>query len=1024
MSDEQRGIAVSEFFEKNRHLLGYDNKVKALLTVVREAVDNALDACEEARIVPDIYVSVKPLDEKKEKFKVIVEDNGPGIVKEKLRSAFGSLLHGSKFHRLRQSLTADEPVLIVRGGKVEIIPIGDFTDLYLSPEECEKDISDKDVFVPAFDPETYKYEFRKVSHVIRHKRENEIVRVTLATGRTIKITGCHSIFSMNPTSGRLEEREARSLRTGDYIAIPKKLPSMGVNEINILDYLSYDDIKNDWAYVYGVPKDVLDSLIKNSVVVHKKTGKSRKYYRLFTDKNEAVDILDDSMKQYTSKCFLPVQLVFRLKLKDAVRDCFIKTYYHGKETRVPVSIEITDSLMRFLGLFVAEGHTDRRQFTFTFGKHEDYLIDEILNSARIFGLNATVEHRKSSMRIKLFGNTFVKFISNICGVGAHNKKAPEFVFRVSEHMRQHFLDAIYQGDGHKVKGRNCLMLNTVSKRLANEIIYLWSMQGVVACVTSKISKGLGKTPSVCYVVSVYGSHINKSFVFSCSNKTRMRQVEYASMRCVSSSSNQETKTKLMESDICLVKIRSIETTNDGHEFVYDISVPEYENFVGGLGGVSCHNSRGQQGIGISGAVLYSQLTSGKPIKVASSTGTGKTHRIELMIDVAKNEPMILKDEIKDEKEWHGIRIEMEVEGKYVEHQQSMLEYLKQTAIANPYAKITFDSPNEKIRFERATRTLPPLSKSIKPHPHGIEIGILSRMLRGTKSRNLSGFLVSEFSRVGSTSANEICKLSKLDRDRKPSELTPPETEKLFNAIQNVQLIKPPLDCLSPLGEKLIEEGLKKQLNCEYVAALTRPPDVYRGNPFQIEVGIAYGGQLDSTKQATLYRLANRVPLLYQAGDCAISKAMEEIEWRRYGLEQSGSSLPTGPLAIFVHMCSVWVPFTSESKEAIASYPEIIKEIKLALQDVSRQLSFYIHKKRKVQESQLRSSLFEKYIPEVAESLSKLTGKDKHKLIACMEKILKRGQIQFDEMTADQERDIRAGAKSEEGLKKFVKSDEE
>lgn len=435
-------------------------------------------------------------------------------------------------------------------------------------------------------------------------------------------------------------------------------------------------------------------------------------------------------------------------------------------------------------------------------------------------------------------------------------------------------------------------------------------------------------------------------------------------------------------------------------------------------------SRGQQGIGISGAVLYSQLTSGKPIKVASSTGTGKTHRIELMIDVAKNEPMILKDEIRDEKEWHGIRIEMEVEGKYVEHQQSVLEYLKQTAIANPYAKITFDSPNGKIRFERATRTLPPLSKSIKPHPHGIEIGILSRMLRGTKARNLSGFLMGEFSRIGATSASEICKLAKLDRSRKPSELTPQETEKLFNAIQNVQLIKPPLDCLSPLGKKLVEEGLKKQLNCEYVVALTRPPDVYRGNPFQIEVGIAYGGQLDPAKTATLYRLANRVPLLYQAGDCAISKSAEEIEWRRYGLEQSGASLPTGPLAIFVHMCSVWVPFTSESKEAIASYPEIIKEVKLALQDASRQLSVYINKKRKVQESQLRSGLFEKYIPEVAESLSKLTGKDKHKLVAAMEKILKRGQIQFDEMTADQERVIKAGAKSEEGLNKFMKGGEE
>ncbi len=418
-------------------------------------------------------------------------------------------------------------------------------------------------------------------------------------------------------------------------------------------------------------------------------------------------------------------------------------------------------------------------------------------------------------------------------------------------------------------------------------------------------------------------------------------------------------------------------------------------------------SRGQQGIGISGAVLYSQLTSGKPARITTSTGDGKTHHMDLMIDTFKNEPEILKDEIKDGKMWHGVKIEMEIEGKYVEHQQSILEYLKQTALSNPYAEIIYDSPNGKVKFERSVKTLPEEPKPIKPHPHGVEIGILRRMLKTTDARTLTGFFTTAFSRVGQSSAKEIIRLAKLGDGVGPKNIDGPQVEKLFQAVQQVQLIKPPLDCLSPLREKLIEEGMKKQLKPEYVVAITRPPDVYRGNPFQVEVGLAYGGELNAQAQATLYRFANRVPLMYQAGDCALSEAASEIEWRRYGLEQaSGASLPAGPIAIFVHIASVWVPFTSESKEAIASYPEIIKEAKLALQEAGRKLSIYVNKKKRAQESAMRASLFEKYIPEVADALSRLSGADKANIIYKLENMIKKGKIIIEDGEDPAEKEIK------------------
>jgi DNA topoisomerase VI B subunit len=245
-------------------------------------------------------------------------------------------------------------------------------------------------------------------------------------------------------------------------------------------------------------------------------------------------------------------------------------------------------------------------------------------------------------------------------------------------------------------------------------------------------------------------------------------------------------------------------------------------------------SRGIQGLGIHGAVLYSQLTTGKPIKIITSTGKD-IHVFELMIDVTKNEPIVVSHIAeKNPNKWHGVKIEMEVEGKYIERAQSILEYLKQTAITNPYAKIVFDGPNGKIGFERVAKEMPKQPKEIKPHPYGVEIGLLRRMLSITKTKTLLQFLTSEFSRVGRGSAEQICKLAKLEMNKRPQQLSHEESEMLHKAMQLVKLKAPPTDCLSPLGEKLIVEGLKKETGAEYVVAVTRTPSVYRGNPFVIE----------------------------------------------------------------------------------------------------------------------------------------------------------------------------------------------
>ncbi|MBI2546449.1 DNA topoisomerase VI subunit B [Candidatus Woesearchaeota archaeon] len=419
---------------------------------------------------------------------------------------------------------------------------------------------------------------------------------------------------------------------------------------------------------------------------------------------------------------------------------------------------------------------------------------------------------------------------------------------------------------------------------------------------------------------------------------------------------------------------------------------------------SMKQARGQQGIGISAAVLYSQLTTGKPAKITSKISPkSPAQYYELHIDTQHNNPEIVKEEAVEWAKEHGTRIELDLEAAYQKGSQSVDEYLKQTAIANPHTTIIYTTPKaEQIIFARATEEKPVQAKEIKPHPAGVELGILLKMLKATAARSLQGFLTEEFSRVGPGTAKEICENAALLPATKPHEMSREQAEQLMRGIAGTKLIAPPTDCLSPIGEELIEKGLKKEINAEFYCSVSRTPAVYRGNPFIIESGVAYGGDLPKESRSTLLRFANRVPLLYQEGACATTDAISEMNWKSYSLQQSGNSIPVGPLVIMVHMASVWVPFTSESKEAIAHYEEIIREIKLALQECGRKLAVYINRKKHIQYESAKRGYIETYIPHVGIALKELLAlkdSDIAKVESQLKEILekKRGKLEKIEM---------------------------
>ncbi|MFN3244174.1 MAG: DNA topoisomerase VI subunit B [Planctomycetota bacterium] len=412
-------------------------------------------------------------------------------------------------------------------------------------------------------------------------------------------------------------------------------------------------------------------------------------------------------------------------------------------------------------------------------------------------------------------------------------------------------------------------------------------------------------------------------------------------------------------------------------------------------------SRGQQGIGISAAGMYGQLTTGQPVKVRSKAGRRAVPmQYTIRIDTAKNRP-----EAKDEPiEWdkkHGTEVSIPMEGEYRRGQRSIQEFLKLMAVSNPHVNLTFTEPDGTVtEYVRNTNELPKEVEEIKPHPHGVELGILLKMIQESENRTVSAFLQQDFSRVGPTVAKEICEKAGVNPGSNPRRLDTKTVQKLKDAIEATKIKSPPLTCIAPIGEDLIIAGLKKEVEADFYQAASRKPVVYRGRPFAVEVGIAYGRPGDTLEMTEtgkiveksvkkneellmgnaddpvrLIRFANRVPLVFQQSACAITKAVVGTNWKNYGLQQPRGALPIGPMVIFVHIASVWVPFTSESKEAIAGYDEIMEELKRALMECGRKLGTHVRKGKKLANEFKKRNYITMYIPHVVDALKDILELD-------------------------------------------------
>lgn len=382
-------------------------------------------------------------------------------------------------------------------------------------------------------------------------------------------------------------------------------------------------------------------------------------------------------------------------------------------------------------------------------------------------------------------------------------------------------------------------------------------------------------------------------------------------------------------------------------------------------------SRGTFGLGGTMALLYGQITTNMPFEIASSTG-GRIHKITMKIDIQGNRPIVLEEQVLGASIEPFMEVKLHFRGNYPRAKSKIMDYLKQTAMITPYANIEFRDPDGSLYlFERNARELPPLPKESLPHPKGIDLELLQRILKSTKARRLVSFLQTEFQKVGRKTALEIIKKADLDPKLNPKKLNPEQISALFRAMTGYDKFLPPdPTILSPLGEKLLMAGIKKELNPEFVWAVKRPPSSVWGHPFLVETAIAYGGEITPTGKVQLYRFANRIPLLYDASSDVSYLVAKRINWDVYGIK----SLEEEPIALFVHVVSTKIPFKTVGKEFIANEPVLAKEIELGWRECGRRLKSYLSGKNRVKRAISRYIAFKRYYEVIASSLEELTGK--------------------------------------------------
>ncbi len=451
-----------------------------------------------------------------------------------------------------------------------------------------------------------------------------------------------------------------------------------------------------------------------------------------------------------------------------------------------------------------------------------------------------------------------------------------------------------------------------------------------------------------------------------------------------------------------------------------------------LAGTKFHRylqQRGQQGIGAAGCTLYSKITTGKPILVKARTSK-EAYSCEVSIDIKSNKPVIT-NMVKLPEQGTGTEVTGEFgELKYENSDHGVYEYIKRTALSNPHTTLILVEPTGKeVTFIRSSKEMPKRPKEILPHPLGVDTNDFLEFAHRSTNRKLTGFLTEAFSRVTPGKVAELKEIAKdVDWEADPNKIQWADAEKIVKAFKQVKWMAPELDSLSMIGEKQIEVTIKNILNPQFSSVVERKPKVFRGGiPFLVEAGIAYGGDAgkvtgetmeneegdaEALSEGNILRFANKVPLLFDGSNCAITEAVKSIDWKRYSIAKFDQE----PVSVFVNVSSVYVPYSGVGKQAVAKEDDIIEEIRLAVMDCGRLLQRYLSGVRNTKLQETRYKTIMRYVSQLSKDLSEITGTDSKKIESGLKSTIEKKYSKLfnpDAAEDSEEESARASSKEEE-----------
>ncbi|MGZ3746967.1 MAG: DNA topoisomerase VI subunit B [Pseudobdellovibrionaceae bacterium] len=391
-------------------------------------------------------------------------------------------------------------------------------------------------------------------------------------------------------------------------------------------------------------------------------------------------------------------------------------------------------------------------------------------------------------------------------------------------------------------------------------------------------------------------------------------------------------------------------------------------------------SRGQQGIGISAATTWAQMTNARGVQVISKTkNMRKAVSAQVDVDIKSNTG-ILKN--KETLEWdrpHGTRVEFVLDGRIqLNGDGGLVTYIEGTVLVNPHMTITYKlAENDFVSIARVSNESPELPEATLPHPHTFKLGefITHATLFGKVP--LSKFLKTGFSRISDQSLKDFVKngLPKALIEKPLTSLTEEDFKKSFQAVQATELMAPSTKSVLTVGEESLSKSIQRLGEVYFFAVVTRKPCICDFKPVVVEVALARfkTRQMESDSPVQLLRFANRVPLQFDKSGCAITWAIESVNWKAYGLQQPKDSLPIGPYIFAVSVVSPFIKFKNASKETIDASEELVAEIRLALIQAGQKLSRHIKKESKEADLERKLAHIEQFGPILVESLARIVG---------------------------------------------------